>query len=443
MPASNLHGGDGRSRVVNRSRPVRVLYSFPHKLGADRICTTAWYQVDGLVKAGAEVVVCPSAVSRPVAPGVDVRPTLARGRWRIPYAVLGRMRAFALHDWVVARRLTGMVGQVDIVHAWPLGCLRTLRVAASLGIRAVLERPNAHTRFAYDVVRRECGKLGVDLPHGHEHAYDETILAHEEAEYRLATRLLCPSDFVAKTFLDEGFAAARLARHQYGFDAAFYRADPDAHDSRPGLTLLFVGGCAPRKGLHYALEAWTRSAACRQGRFLIAGEFVPGYAERLAPMLSHPSVEVLGHRSDVAQLMRSSDLLVLPSIEEGSALVTFEARGSGCVLLVSEAAGAMCRHLDDALVHRVGDVATLADHIDSLHVDRPLLASLRRRSLAGAAALTWDAAGVRLLQVYRETLASSSDRPATALRTAIGSPAVASTAAGSSAAPALEMPKMQ
>ena len=52
---------------MNRqSQNIRVLYSFPHKLGADRICTTAWYQVYGLVKEGAEVLVCPGALSRPL-----------------------------------------------------------------------------------------------------------------------------------------------------------------------------------------------------------------------------------------------------------------------------------------------------------------------------------------------------------------------------------------
>jgi glycosyltransferase involved in cell wall biosynthesis len=42
-------------------------------------------------------------------------------------------------------------------------------------------------------------------------------------------------------------------------------------------------------------------------------------------MLSHPSVQVLGHRKDIPELMQQSDVLVLPSIEEGSALVTSEA----------------------------------------------------------------------------------------------------------------------
>jgi len=310
-----------------------------------------------------------------------------------------------LHDAIVARRLTRLAGQIDIVHTWPVAASRTLRTAAQLGIPAVLERPNAHTRFAYERVRQECEQLRVSMPPGHEHDYDETILAIEEEEYRLATRLLCPSDFVAQTFRQRGFEAGKLARHQYGFDPAMYFPDDRPRDLRRGLSMLFVGGCAPRKGVHYALDAWLRSSAHVHGRFRIAGEFIPGYAERLAEKLAHPSVELLGHSSNVAQLMREADVLVLPSIEEGSALVTAEARGSGCVLLVSDASGAVCRHLENALVHRSGDVDTLTDQLNMLHDNPALLQELRARSLQTVDQITWAASGRRLLETYQETLA--------------------------------------
>jgi hypothetical protein len=39
------------------NKRVRVLYSFPNKLGAARICYTAWQQVNGLAAAGADVTV--------------------------------------------------------------------------------------------------------------------------------------------------------------------------------------------------------------------------------------------------------------------------------------------------------------------------------------------------------------------------------------------------
>lgn len=382
------------------------MYSFPLRLGASRICYTAWQQVNGLAAAGADILVFPASLSRPVPPGVRVSPTLARGRLRIPYRLLGTVRAVALHDYIVARRIEKFAGQIDIVHTWPTGALQTLKTAARLGIPTVLERPNAHTGFAMEVVQKECDRLGVALPPDHEHAYNAEKLHREEEEYRLATRLLCPSDFVIKTFVDKGFAEEQLARHIYGYDEKVYYPNNGLGDSKRGLTMLFVGVCAVRKGVHYALEAWLRSTASKDGTFLIAGEFLPAYQEKLAPMLAHPSVRVLGHRNDVPELMRKSDILVLPSIEEGSALVTSDASASGCVLLVSEAAGAVCQHMKNALVHRVGDVESLTQHITTLHQDRALLEKLRAASLKAAPEITWTAAGVKLLDAYRETIAA-------------------------------------
>jgi glycosyltransferase involved in cell wall biosynthesis len=385
---------------------IRVLYSFPHKLGAGRICYTAWQQVNGLAAAGADVLVFPGVLHRALPASARVRPTLARGRWRIPYKLLGTLRTCALHDWIVARRLQALAGQIDIVHTWPLAALRTLRTAARLGIPAVLERPNAHTRFAYRVVRDECAHLRVKLPPSHEHAWKPAVLAREEEEYRQAYRLLCPSEFVVRTFLEQGFPRERLARHQYGFDeGVFYPAEKELAPGR-GLTVLFVGVCAVRKGLHYALEAWLRSPAHYEGSFLIAGEFLPAYARRLAPQLAHPSVRVLGDRNDIPSLMRQSDAVVLPSIEEGFGLVCAEALGSGCVPLVSDACTDICVHMGNALVHHVGEVDMLARHLTMLHEDRDLLQRLRAACLRCAPQHTWRAAGIALLQVYGETIAA-------------------------------------
>jgi glycosyltransferase involved in cell wall biosynthesis len=377
---------------------TRVLYSFPHRIGAGRICYTAWHQVAGLVEAGADVTVHPASVHKPLPAAARVRPTLARGRFRIPYRVLGQLRALIVHDRIVARRLEAIADQVDVVHAWPLGALETLKTAKRLGIPTVLERPNAHTRFAYEVVQQECDRIGVPLPADHEHAFNAVVLEREEAEYELADRLLCPSEFVVQTFRDRGVPAEKLVRHIYGYDeTTFFPQDRAGTD---GLTALFVGVAAVRKGLHFALDAWLRSPASQTGRFLIAGEVLPAYGERLAEQLAHPSVSVLGHRDDVPELMRQSDVLVLPSIEEGFGLVCTEAMGSGCVPLVSDACTDLCRHLDNALVHRVGDVDAIEHQLTLLHEDRDLLSRLRAAGLRDAPGMTWTAAGSILLDAY-------------------------------------------
>ena len=394
------------------TQPLRVLFSFPHRLGADRICYIAWQQVNGLAAAGANVLVFPASLGRPVPAEVKVRSTLARGRMRIPYRIVGSRRAFAAHDYIVAQRLKRLAGQIDIVHAWPQAALRTLEVASQLGIPTVLERPNAHTRFAAEVVRDECERLGVVLPTDHEHAFNEDILRIEEEEFQRAYRLLCPSEFVMETYLARQFSRERLVRHFYGVDKKRFFPGTQHSESPRGLNMLFVGVCAVRKGVHFALEAWLKSPAHHTGTFRIAGEFLPSYAEKLAPMLSHPSVQVLGHRTDVPELMRQSDMLVLPSIEEGFGLVCTEAMGSGCVPLVSDACTELCSHMENALVHHVGDVDALTQHITMLHEDRTLLTRLRETGLGGLDELTWTAAGRKLLDVYQETVAAmAASRP--------------------------------
>ena len=101
----------------------------------------------------------------------------------------------------------------------------------------------------------------------------------------------------------------------------------------------------------------------------------------------------------------SSDVLVLPSIEEGFGLVCTEAMASGCVPLVSEACTELCRHLENAMVHPIADVKALSRHITQLHEDRALLGRLREAGLRFAPEVTWDAAGVKLLDCYREVIA--------------------------------------
>lgn len=378
---------------------MRVLYSFPHKLGADRICYIAWQQVRGLAAAGVQILAMPGVLQRPVPHSVRVEPTLARGRFRIPYRLLGRMNSCRLHDWIVARRLEAVADQIDLVHCWPLAALETLNTAKRLGIPTVLERPNAHTRFCYDTVAAERQRIGIKNPH-HEYIPDERVLAREEQEFDAAFQLLCASDFALQTFLNKDFAKEVLLRHTYGFDEARFAPASQRPDSHK-FTALFVGVDAVRKGLHIALHAWLASPASRTGRFLIAGDLSSEYKSKFARELSDHSVIPLGHRTDVPHLMRTADVLLMPSIEEGFALVCVEALGSGCVPVVSGACTEICQHMHNALVHPIGDTQALARHITLLYENPSLLHRLRETCIAERLNYTWTAAGRTLQNAYQ------------------------------------------
>jgi glycosyltransferase involved in cell wall biosynthesis len=250
-------------------------------------------------------------------------------------------------------------------------------------------------------VAKELELLGLPSAAGHSHTFDADALAREEREYELADALLVPSEYSLGTFLERGVPREKLVVHRYGYDGdRFFAPNGGASSRERPFTAIFVGRCEPRKGLHHALRAWIDSGAAESGRFIVCGAFEPGYRRVLEPLLAHPSVELHGFVADPSAVMRDSDVFVFPSIEEGSALVTYEARACGCVLVVSEAAGARCEDGVDGLVHRPGDVATLTKQLRRLSQDRVFLEQLRATALERAQDLSWAAAGKELAGIY-------------------------------------------
>lgn len=384
---------------------MRVLYSFPVRLGKDAgIGMTAWYQVKTLLPHNINMKLYCGSLEKPLA-GLDkLRQTFVPFGLRIPLRLLGNS-AMSIHDKLVARVLAKNHKEIDVVHCWPSAALETLKIAKRFGVKSVLERPSSHTQFVFNAVTNECEMLGMEMDKAHYTAFDQQRLEREEQEFELADKLLCPSEWVVKTFLSQGTHESKIARHQYGYDPDNFRLPlPDIRNKDKCFKMIFVGRAEPRKGLHYALDAWLGSKASNNGIFYICGEYVPGYREVLSDKLAHPSIKELGFRSDVNSLLQECHALVLPSISEGSALVTYEARACGCVLLVSESSGAHCTHMYDALVHKVGDVPSLRGHIDSISENRTYFQEIRNKSIEGIGDLTWEKASNSLLLAYRECL---------------------------------------
>lgn len=383
--------------------PLRVLYSFPDTVGKPGIGTTALHQVASLARAGAEITLVCTTLQQALPPQVRVIETLRLAGRRVPHRVFGSPeRAAAYHDRRAARVLRDE--RFDVVHTWPGAATSTALAARRLGVLASREVPNTHTADAMEQAAEEAARCGVEAPPGTSHAFDAARLRAEEREFALADVLMVPSDHVRGTFLARGVSASRLERHQYGYDPARFSPAADrGRDGRP-FTAVFVGTVEPRKGLHYALEAWSRGAP-EGGVLRIAGRFQPAYGERLGPLLDQPTVEVLDFVDDIPALLRGSDVLLLPSVEEGSALVTYEAQGSGCLPLVSSASGAMLPpEARERLEHPTRAVDVLTDQLAEVGRDPGLLAWLREQVLDHAPSLTWDAAARRMLVVWAQRI---------------------------------------
>jgi glycosyltransferase involved in cell wall biosynthesis len=366
-------------------------------LGRPGVGYAAQEQVAAYHKLGCDVSVFAASSHAILPPDVSVHTTLQVGRIRLPLRVIGMDRGLALHDRIVARAIEKINIEFDVVHTWP-GCSeRTLRSARRTGALAVREAPNTHTDNAYSVVEREHERLGVPLSGSH--ARNPARLRRELREYEAADLILAPSELAIETFVARGVPASKLALKAYGFDPKRFAMDPERQRGEL-VTFTFIGRCEPRKGLHLALEAWKKSGVAETTRFVILGEFAPGYRKILAGDLEHPNIEMCGFVPDLRPVYAATDVLVLPSIEEGSSLVTYDAQGAGCALLVSRAAGARMTPGVEGLVHEPGDVETLAEQMRELATDAGTRACMQRAAHRNAPTLTWDNATRELLATF-------------------------------------------
>ena len=113
----------------------------------------------------------------------------------------------------------------------------------------------------------------------------------------------------------------------------------------------------------------------------------------------------LGHVDDMPALLRSVDIVALPSYREGLPKGLIEAGASGCALIATDVPG--CRevveHEVDGLRVPVRDGIALADAIERLVRDAPLRTRLAAAARAKAIA-RFDERSViaRTVDVYRE-----------------------------------------
>lgn len=386
---------------------LKIAYSFPFRLGSPGIGAAALSQIKALAERDCSVrVFCWSSPER--VPGVDIFQT--QKLFPVPQRLLGRTRACRLHDHVTANLLKRGREAFDIVHTWPLAAELTLaaaRVRHWLGVR---EAPNTHTAHAFDVVAREHRALGIPQAKDNSHTFDRVVMERETREYDLADLILAPSDLAIETFVRHGVPRSKLALKSYGFDPGRYRSHAGAHLNGGVVTFSFVARCEPRKGLHLALEAWRRSGVADRSRFKVVGHFVAGYRERLLPLLQHENLSELDFVDDLRPVYQATDILVLPSVEDGSALVTYEAQASGCALLVSDAAGARFTDGEEGLLHRSGDVETLAQQMRALVDDPARLLEMQKAAAFNAQQYTWERATDSLVHAYTGALAASRTR---------------------------------
>jgi glycosyltransferase involved in cell wall biosynthesis len=226
-------------------------------------------------------------------------------------------------------------------------------------------------------VAEEYGLWGVRRP-----SSDPRDTVREEAIYAGADAITVPSQAAARSFVEMGVPPAKIHVIPYGVRLESFRqtAEPTAGE----FNVLFAGSGSLRKGVPYLLQAFAAVRHPRK-RLRIAG----GLQQDLRSVLGRlptAQVEFLGPvpKPKLIEYMNRSDVLVLPSIEEGFGLVVPEAMACGCPVICSANVGGADMVTDgvDGFIVPIRDPAALTDRMMRLADDPGLAQSMRAAALS-------------------------------------------------------------
>lgn len=231
-----------------------------------------------------------------------------------PAPITSPFRAAAVMRTAIRRhRPHAVVSHVSLASGWMLAVAWVMRVPVRIA-RIHSEgdgRGDGPARRAYRVAARSMTVV-----------FSSRIVAVSRSSLRFAVGRWAPM-----------LAPSRAIIVGNGVDTDRFRPPRGASPSTVAR-VIHVGRAAPEKNRGVLVPIFTALDRTVRTRWRVVG---PGTTADLGPLPTE-RFEVLGDRADVAELLRSSDVLVLPSIREGLPGVILEALATGLPVVASDLA---------------------------------------------------------------------------------------------------------
>lgn len=328
-------------------------------------------------------------------------PYMALAKWRL----LGHGRFEREMAWHAHEMLDSYVAnnlpQSQILFALSGSGLKSGKAIKARDGRFICDRGSSHIRFQDLILRDEFSRWGDEF-----RGVDPRIIAKEEAEYESCDILTVPSSFAFRTFIEMGVPDHKLRIVPYGVDLR--RFQQVGEPSRNRFEVLFVGRVSFRKGIPYLLEAFKRFS--HPNKILtIIGSLTPEVKRYLIQNYPSENVCFLGQapQPKLRHFMSRSQVMVLPSIEEGLALVQAQALACGCPVIGTTNTGAedLFTNGVEGFIVPIRDAQSIAERLQEL-ADNP-----EKRQAMSAAALTrvrdwggWHVYGEQMSAIFQETV---------------------------------------
>lgn len=372
---------------------MEVIYSIGAKFAGGGIGDTAYHAVSGIYRHGyLKKLLCLSSRRTEIESSKIKKISLVY----YPDLVLHGVRKFLYlkfdlwflntwYDYFASK----FVDECDIFHGWNNHSLQSLRKAKELGTRTIIERASSHPLTQDRLLREEYERYGIKR--GPNPALSRSCKEMEECDY-----VTIPSDFVRNSFLEHGFDEDKLIQIPFGVDLNRFRPIEKKKDI---FGAIFVGSVQLRKGVQYLLEAWD-SLGLKNAELLICGSIHENMKNIVRKYKQDKSIKFLGHVSSIPY--EEADVFIFPSIEEGSALVTYEAMACGLPVLVTYNTGSIARDGKDGFVIPIRDVGALKEKIRYCCDHPEETRKMGRNARRHVEGYTWARYGDELVKAYEK-----------------------------------------
>jgi glycosyltransferase involved in cell wall biosynthesis len=272
-------------------------------------------------------------------------------------------------------------------HGWNNQALRSIKTAQKIGAKTILECGSTHRFFRERILREEYERFGIENVKPPEYARQSSL-----EEITLSDFIFLPSEFAKKTFIDSGISEHKIYVIRRGVNLGKFKP-AERKDSK--FKVLFVGRLSLRKGIQYLLEAW-RKMDLTDAELV----FVGSIDDKIKPVLSKynhiENIVFKGFLKDLSDVYRKSTIFVFPSIEEGSAKVTYEAMAAGLPVITTENSGSVVRNGLDGFIIPIRDSEAIREKISYFYENPEKIEIMSANALENIKHYTW--------QRYRDTL---------------------------------------
>ncbi len=243
---------------------------------------------------------------------------------------------FRLHPWFDRWVLRQLQPGDHIISSYGYANA-SFRFAREHGGTTFLDGGNSHPENFWHILSEEHRRWNCPYPPVARHHFDRSLAMMEHVDY-----VLSPSSYVARSFLERGFKPEQILRNVYPLDLSCFTTPREPRPRSRPLTIISTGSLSLRKGTPYLLEAFrlTRKTI-PDARLLLTRAVQESVMPVLAkfndlpidwaPGLPHPQL---------AERLRSADIFVLPSLEDGFARTVTEALACGLPVITTPNTGA-------------------------------------------------------------------------------------------------------